>query len=144
MDRGAWWTTVHGVMKSQTRLKWLSTQHPIHLSGPQPITMEWDLIWRHGFHSQVKGGHQDGPSSHSTGVLIKGKFEHRWRRKQTELDSILGQAANIRLHAWSPSQWTLNFVPCVYRSGIPMGNQTPRIKEPQDLYLDSSLPKRIC
>ena len=33
---------------------------------------------------------------------------------------------------------------CVYRSGIPMGNQTPRIKEPQDLDLDSPLPKRIC
>ena len=45
--------------------------------------------------------------------------------KQTELDSILGQAANIRLHAWSPSQWTLNFVPGVYRNGIPMENQTP-------------------
>ena len=48
----------------------------------------------------------------------------RRRRKQTELDSILGQAANIRLHAWSPSQWTLNFVPGVYRNGIPMENQT--------------------
>ena len=57
---------------------------------------------------------------------------------------LLGQAVNIRLHAWLPSQWTLNFVPSVYRSGIPMGNQTPRIKEPQDLYLDILLPKRIC
>ena len=27
MDRGAWWATVHGVAKSQTRLKQLST-HP--------------------------------------------------------------------------------------------------------------------
>jgi len=25
MDRGAWWATVHGVSKSQTQLKWLST-----------------------------------------------------------------------------------------------------------------------
>ena len=25
MDRGAWWATVHGVAKSWTRLKWLST-----------------------------------------------------------------------------------------------------------------------
>ena len=24
MDRGAWWTTLHGVAKSRTRLKWLS------------------------------------------------------------------------------------------------------------------------
>ena len=67
-----------------------------------------------------------------------------WRRKQTELDSILGQAVNIRLHAWSPSQWTLNFVPGVCRSGIPKENQTPQMKEPQDLYLDSQLLKRIC
>ena len=27
MDRGAWWATVHGVAKSQTRLKRLSTAH---------------------------------------------------------------------------------------------------------------------
>ena len=59
------------------------------------------------------------------------------------MDSVLGQAASIRLHAWSPSQWTLNFVPSVYRSGIPMGNQTP-IKEPQDLCLDSLLPKQYA
>ena len=26
MDRGAWWATVHGITKSQTRLKRLSTQ----------------------------------------------------------------------------------------------------------------------
>ena len=65
-------------------------------------------------------------------------------REETELDSILGQAVNIRLHVWSPSQWTLNFVPGVYINSIPMENQTPRIKEPQDLHLDSLLPKRIC
>ena len=68
----------------------------------------------------------------------------RLKEEQAELDSILGQAANIRLHTWSPSQWTLNFVPSVYRSGIPMENQTLRIKEPQGLYLDSLSPKRIC
>ena len=38
-------------------------------------------------------------------------------KEETELDSILDQAANIRLHTWSPSQWTLNFVPDVYRNG---------------------------
>ena len=27
MDRGGWWTTVHGVVKRQTRLKQLSTAH---------------------------------------------------------------------------------------------------------------------
>ena len=77
-------------------------------------------------------------------IWVKGIKRGEWRRKQTELDSILGQPVNIRLHTSSPSQWTLNFMPGVYRSGIPMENQTPRIKEPQDLYLDSPLPKRIC
>ena len=60
-----------------------------------------------------------------------------WRRKQTELDSILVQAANFGLNAWSPSQWTLNFAPGVYRNGIPKENQTLRNKETQDLDLDS-------
>ena len=46
-------------------------------------------------------------------------------KEETELDPILGQAANIRLHAWSPSQWTLNVVPGVCRNGMPMENQTP-------------------
>ena len=26
MDRGAWWATVHGVAKSQTRVVWISAQ----------------------------------------------------------------------------------------------------------------------
>ena len=46
-------------------------------------------------------------------------------KEETELGSSSGQAAHIRLHTWSPSQWTLNFVSSVYRNGIPMGNQTP-------------------
>ena len=29
MDRGAWWATVYGVAKTQTRLKRLSTDTPI-------------------------------------------------------------------------------------------------------------------
>jgi len=32
MDRGAWWTTVHGVTKSQTRLKRLS-MHTGYITG---------------------------------------------------------------------------------------------------------------
>ena len=56
---------------------------------------------------------------------LDGITDSMWRRKQTELNSILGQAVNIRLHAWSHSQGTLNFVPSVYSSGIPMENQTP-------------------
>ena len=32
MDRGAWWATVHGVAKSWTRLKCLSTQAQVNLA----------------------------------------------------------------------------------------------------------------
>ena len=34
VDRGAWWVTVHGVAKSQTKLKQLSTH-----SGTKTVTM---------------------------------------------------------------------------------------------------------
>ena len=37
MDRGAWWATVHGVTKSQTRLKPLST-HACSFSSPTTRT----------------------------------------------------------------------------------------------------------
>ena len=36
MDRGAWWATVHGVTKSQTRLRRLSTHSTAHRN---------DYIW---------------------------------------------------------------------------------------------------
>ena len=37
LDRGAWWATVHGVTKSWTQLKWLSTvQHNIVDESPPP------------------------------------------------------------------------------------------------------------
>ena len=45
----------------------------------------------------------------------------------------LKPAAHIRLHAWSPSQWTLNFAPGVYRDSIPMENQAPLDKRASEL-----------
>ena len=56
-----------------------------------------------------------------------------------ELGSVLGQAMNIRLHAWLPSQWALNSVPSVYGSGIPMGNQTPPDERASGLVLRPSI-----
>ena len=38
LDRGAWRATVHGVAKSQTRRKWLSTQAACSQRGPVPRT----------------------------------------------------------------------------------------------------------
>ena len=52
MDRGAWWTTVHGVTQSQIRLKWLST-HAHTVTGtaqsssntpPAPTLEAWGLL----------------------------------------------------------------------------------------------------
>ena len=42
--------------------------------------------------------------------------------------AVSGQAVSIRLRTRSPSQCTLSFEPAVCRSGIPMGNQSPREK----------------
>ena len=36
MDRGAWWATVHGVTKSQTRLKRLITNRHVEVQGGCP------------------------------------------------------------------------------------------------------------
>ena len=36
-DRGAWWTTVYGVTKSQTQLKWLSTH--VHMTFSKLLTL---------------------------------------------------------------------------------------------------------
>ena len=41
MDRGAWWATVHGVVKSQTWLKWLGT---IYLTALDLSCNMWDLV----------------------------------------------------------------------------------------------------
>ena len=56
MDRGACWATVHGVAKSQTRLKWLSTHacmqvglSPAHTYPPLPSwagTRDTALTWK--------------------------------------------------------------------------------------------------
>ena len=75
-------------------------------------------------HFFASGGQSIGASA-SASVLPMNIQEWFPLKEETELDSVLGQAANIRLHAWSPSQWTLNFVSGVYRNGIPMENQTP-------------------
>ena len=44
MDRGAWWAAVHGVAKSLTRLKWLSTARMllkiVPLLSPVPLLYE--------------------------------------------------------------------------------------------------------
>ena len=48
-----------------------------------------------------------------------------------------------RTPSWA-GLWTLSYMLSIYGNDIPMENQTPWIKEPQDLYLDSSMPKIIC
>ena len=41
MDRGAWWALVHGVTKSRTQLKWLSTR--AHTSRCEWGSLSWAL-----------------------------------------------------------------------------------------------------
>ena len=64
MDRGAWWATVHRVTKSQTWLKWLSTQH----------AHEYDHIWKQSICrlSQLK---VTGPFIQNDGVLVRWSWE---------------------------------------------------------------------
>ena len=46
-DRGAWWATVHGVTKSQTRLKWLHTHTHTHT---KKVTFGCELEREMGIH----------------------------------------------------------------------------------------------
>ena len=45
MDRGAWWATVHRVIRSQTWMKWLSTALPEH--GNSGVLMEYGTSASH-------------------------------------------------------------------------------------------------
>ena len=60
-----------------------------------------------------------------------------------------GENRQNRLHLESSTPswtglWTLSYMPSIYGNDIPMEIQTPWMKEPQDLYLGSPSPKRIC
>ena len=43
MDRGAWWATVHGVAKSQTRLKQLSSSSSSSRVGKQSLLVQFEV-----------------------------------------------------------------------------------------------------
>ena len=48
MDRGAWWAAVHGVAKSQIRLKQLSTHtrsYSEKAMAPHSSTLAWKIPW---------------------------------------------------------------------------------------------------
>ena len=52
----------------------------------------------------------------------------------------------LHLESRTPSLaqlWTLSYTPSIYGNNIPTGKAGPWKEEPQDLYLDSPLPKRI-
>ena len=63
MDRGTWWATVHGVTKSQTRLKQHSTQAHIFRNFPKlterPMYSELVLLFntQDHFSTAVTSGH---------------------------------------------------------------------------------------
>ena len=105
------YSIVHGILQARI-LEWVA--FPFSRGSSQP----WDGTQI----SCIAGGFFTSWATREAHIYI---YVCVWRRKQTELDSIWGQAVNIRLHTWSPSQWTQNFVLSVYRNGIPMENQTP-------------------
>ena len=46
MDRGAWWATVHGVAKSQTRLSDFTFTFHVHALEKEMATHSSVLAWR--------------------------------------------------------------------------------------------------
>ena len=46
MDGGAWWATVHGVMKSRTRLSKFTFTFHFHALDKEMATHSSDLAWR--------------------------------------------------------------------------------------------------
>ena len=45
MDRGAWWATVHGVSKSRTRLKRLSTHARTRVAAHSVLFLFFKSLW---------------------------------------------------------------------------------------------------
>ena len=52
MDRGTWWATVHGVTKSRTWLKWISTQAHGSTVSQGPILSHCQSTWKVYFPSK--------------------------------------------------------------------------------------------
>ena len=69
MDRGAWWATVHGVAKSQTRLSEFTFIFHFHALEKEMATHSSVLAWRipgmRAWWAAVYGGH---PESDTTDV----------------------------------------------------------------------------
>ena len=68
MDRGAWLAMVHGVTKSQTQLKQLST-HAHDLFWPMSCEWDWHTVWAGAFHCQFETLFRPFPSATATGII---------------------------------------------------------------------------
>ena len=82
MERRAWWATVHGVKKSRTRLKWLSTH--THISNHYVIHLK--LI--QCFMSIISQWKKVGEA-----------FEHRYTHTQEPMWQMEAEIRLIHLHA---------------------------------------------
>ena len=80
MDRGAWWATVHRVTKSQTQLKWLSTQKHVVKHKRDNIFIWWKQAetasWPFLFLNFIKAGIWECT------VKIQSNEESHWRIKK--------------------------------------------------------------
>ena len=82
MDSGAWWTTAHGVPKSQTQLKWPSMQAQRNPQGADPCHRKPGS--RLSFSSHLRPHHQwSTPHSLPPGVLSAGSHPLEWNTGKT-------------------------------------------------------------
>ena len=116
MDGGAWWATVHGVMKSQTWLTWLSSSSSIKKAEHQRIDV-FELrccrrflrvLWTTGRSNQsiLK---EISPEYSLEGLMVKLKrqyFGHLMQRTDSlEKTLMLGKIEGRRRRGWQSLRW---------------------------------------
>jgi len=95
MDRGAWWATVHGVSKSRTRLKWLST-HKHTRSSMSDFLKICQLSFHRG--CTILHSHQQSTVSQSVQLLSHIQlFATPWIAARQASVSITNSRSSLRL-----------------------------------------------
>ena len=114
MDRGAWWATVHGVAKSQTRLKQLRVYAIVHWFWPVlDVRTE----------ARLSGGHSlkflSPPAPPPPAFLLSILFPKRWlsfylRWRPQQCSELLSASAARSSHPWE--SWSPSLLACEHAS----------------------------
>ena len=84
MDTGAWWTIIHRVAKSQTRLKRLDTQHTSHTWS----SFQWERGKRHNIHEWVGNRHcEDKSNGNARNTIMKRQMKNVFDRLNRKYDT---------------------------------------------------------